>query len=33
VQAIRDVSLFGGLVELVVGVGLLVTDAVRARRV
>jgi hypothetical protein len=33
VQAIRDVSLFGGLLELVVGVGLLVADAVRAPRV
>ena len=29
VQAVRDVSLFGGILEVVVGVGLLVADRVR----
>ena len=33
VQAVRDVSLFGGLLELVIGFGLLIADAVRVRRV
>ena len=31
VDAVRYVSLIGGLLELVVGVGLLIADAVRAR--
>jgi hypothetical protein len=31
VTAVRDVSLFGGIAELAVGVGLLAWDAVRAR--
>jgi hypothetical protein len=31
VTAVRDVSLFGGIAELVLGVGLLAWDAVRAR--
>jgi hypothetical protein len=33
VQAVRDVSLFGGLLELVIGFGLLIADGVRVRRV
>ena len=30
VTAVRDVSLFGGIAELVIGVGLLAWDSVRA---
>jgi hypothetical protein len=31
VAAVRDVSLFGGIAELVVGIGLLVADRLRGR--
>jgi hypothetical protein len=32
VTAVSDVSLFGGILQLLVGVGLLVADLVRSRR-
>lgn len=32
VEAVRDVSLFGGVLELIAGLGLLIADGVRPRR-